>query len=516
MPRSGLLTIASILAERTSHEVELLFEPYVGDVDPRDIARKAPEYVLVNGLSTTALQTRLFIERLRNLTETPVIVIAGGEHATMFPRDARTYADFVLRWEGDVSVTALLKTLDQRDRQRQDEKLAVIPGLVWEDTAGCEQENPVGDRVQPIDYRYDFSVVPGASGAHSRFRLSQLPLQTSRGCLYSCSFCSWLGLFGKGGYIVRPIEDVVHDIRHGMDYTGITSFMIVDNLFGGNLEYTEELLGEVVQAFEARHVRPTFTVLCRADQFTAGPRVFSNSLLGLMRRAGVRNISLGIESVREKSLVSMRKGSDLALYRAAAKRLHQFGFNIDATYVTGYGDETVQDVLSIAEFSREIGCFGIQVYAYGITPGALDARKNAHLQIPYSWTPFTNGHAVTTLPRKMLPSILQRSIFDTARSFFDQPGPEKRLIGRIYRKIERGFEPYRMALEEIERDVLLPMKIYKQGRDGFVLDEERLLEVTDDEQLFDDYSSKIREAFERAIRAAQVGVPGAGAGKSLR
>ncbi len=85
MPRSGLLTIASILAERTSHKVELLFEPYVGGLDPQDIARKEPQYVLVNGLTTTALRTRLFIAQLRKIMKTPVTVIAGGEHATMFP-----------------------------------------------------------------------------------------------------------------------------------------------------------------------------------------------------------------------------------------------------------------------------------------------------------------------------------------------------------------------------------------------------------------------------------------------
>lgn len=513
MPRSGLLTIASILAERTSHKVELLFEPYVGGLDPQDIARKEPQYVLVNGLTTTALRTRLFIAQLRKIMKTPVTVIAGGEHATMFPKDARTYADFVLRWEGDIGVTALLKALDQGDRQRGDEELAAIPGLVWEDTAGCEQQNPIAGRVQPINYRYNFSVVAGASEASSRYRLSQLPVQTSRGCLYACSFCSWIGLFGKSGYMVRPVEDVVHDVEHGMDYTGIINFMIVDNLFGGNLEYTEDLLGSIVRAFEFRQMRPTFTVLCRADQIIAGPRVFSNSLLTLMGRAGVTHVSLGIESLNRQSLLSMKKGSNVTLYRAAADRLRHFGFKIDATYVTGYGDETLQDVHSIAEFSCEMGCFTIQVYAHAITPGVPDSRNDVHRQIPYSWTPFANGHAVTTFPRKMLPSILQRSIFDTASRFYSQSGPEKRLVGRIYRQIERAFLPYQLALEEIERDVLLPMEIYKQERGDFILNEQRLLRVINDQQHVADFSSKIRAVFEHAIYAAPSTLPGAGRGR---
>ena len=33
MPRYGLLTIASIISEKTNHEVQMIFEPYVGTID---------------------------------------------------------------------------------------------------------------------------------------------------------------------------------------------------------------------------------------------------------------------------------------------------------------------------------------------------------------------------------------------------------------------------------------------------------------------------------------------------
>jgi radical SAM superfamily enzyme YgiQ (UPF0313 family) len=92
-----MLAIASILSERTDYYVSLLFEPYVGKIDIEKIARQEPRYILVNGLTTTADRNEAFLERLRDRLAGAVTVIAGGEHATTFPEDAKRYADYIAR-----------------------------------------------------------------------------------------------------------------------------------------------------------------------------------------------------------------------------------------------------------------------------------------------------------------------------------------------------------------------------------------------------------------------------------
>ena len=45
---------------------------------------------------------------------------------------------------------------------------------------------------------------------------------------------------------------------------------MTDNLFAGDVAYTEELMYRILHAFEGRRDRPAFTVLARADQFVGG------------------------------------------------------------------------------------------------------------------------------------------------------------------------------------------------------------------------------------------------------
>jgi radical SAM superfamily enzyme YgiQ (UPF0313 family) len=497
MPRSGLLTIASILAEKSNHDVTLLFEPYVGTIDLDRIESAHPHYVLLNGLTTTAIENELLVFRLKKIMGGAFSVIIGGECATMLPEYAKRYADYVVLYEGDKTVISLLSALEENDQAKRRAKLSGIPGIMYKNSAGVWVSNKEPQRVKEIDYRYDFQIMPGSRNAASRFRLTQMPLQTSRGCRYNCTFCSWISLFGGVGYYVRPIEDVIHDIEHTVEYTGIRNFMVVDNLFAGDQLYTEELLRRILAYFGHYTRKPQFTVLCRADQFSGNGKSLPDRFLRLMRKAGVTHVSVGFESVNEDTLKRMRKPSCTSAYKRAVQRMHRFGFNIAATFVTGYGYDTYQDVFNIAHFAKSVGCFTIQIYCHAITPGTLDARRNPYLKIPGIPLRFANGHSVVTFPRQMLPSTLQKAVFEAAMAFYKSREPQKRLVGRIYRQIWKGIKPYYETLRRIETDILIPERLYVfSGQDKYILQEEKLQALADDSERYGDFVKQFKTCFD--------------------
>lgn len=497
MPRSGILTIASILAEKSNYDVTFLFEPYVGAININKIALANPRYILLNGLTTTSAENKVIASMLRKQLKEPFDIIVGGEHATMFPENVKPYADYLLLHEGDNTILSLLSALEEDDQLKRERKISNIPGIIYKDSSGCWRQNTEIQRVKEIDYRYDFSVIPAARNAVGRFPLTQIPLQTSRGCKFNCSFCSWISLFGKAGYYVRPITDVIHDIKHAMEYTGITKFMVVDNLFGANQSHTEELLKRIVSTFKYQSIKPEFTVLCRADQFVGHGHTFSNRFLRLMREAGITNISLGLESVNNDTLDLMNKRNDTSLYSQAAYRLHQHDFKIAATFVAGFGYDTYRDVINIGHFAKSIRCFTIQVYCYSITPGTLDARKSFYLRIPGIPERFLNGHSVTTFPRRMLPSVLQKAIFEAATIFYQVKAPEKRLIGHVYRQIWKGMQPYYEALKRIEIEILLPEELYfVGGTNEHILNEQKLQLLTQDSEKYPKFIRNIEDIFD--------------------
>ena len=316
-----------------------------------------------------------------------------------------------------------------------------------------------------------------------------------------------MSLFGKSGYHLRPIEDVLHDIGHALEYTEVNNFMVVDNLFAGDQEYTEELLHQIAAKFEERALKPRFTVLCRVDQFVGNNRVLSEDFLALMRKAGITHISLGLESVCDSSLRGMKKNSNTMLYIECAKRLHTYGFHIAATFVSGYGYESREDVLRIADFAKSIGCFTIQIYCFSITPKTIDAGRDPHLIIPIKPSCYWNGHSVQTFPRRMLPSILQKATFDSALLFYDRKEPQKRLVRRVYKQIWHEFRPYYETLQRIEENILLPERLYLPGSDyNHVLQEERLRKLVEDEERFRHFSARLQKIFDSTCAEQQSSV----------
>lgn len=503
MPRFGLLAIASILSDRTDYDVSLLFEPYVGNLDVDTIARQEPRCILINGLTTAADQNERFVSRLRDRMGGAVAVIAGGEHATMFPEDAKRYADYILAYEADDTAVSLLSALEESDPQTRESLLSQIPGLHYRDLSGTWRFNSDPVRIDRIDYRYDFSIVPGADSAARNFRQAHMPLQTSRGCRFACSFCTWISLYGKSGYCVRPIEDVLHDIVHTIEYTGIRNFVVADNLFAGDAAYTEELMHRIVRTFEGRNDKPLLTVLCRADQFAGGSGALPEKTIGAMAKGGVTNVCLGLESINSRSLLQMRKKSDLQTYYAASDCLRRNGIGFAGTFVAGFDGDGYEDIVNIAEFGERIGLYTIQVYARGIMPGTVDDILSAHRNIPGRLDKYVNGHTVTIFPTLMLPSELQRGIFDAAFRFHDRE--DRKAALSAFRIIWRGIRPHHEALLRIEREILIPEGIYKSSGSGFVLNEKALHAITENEERYGLFSKKCKAIFLEAESMAPAG-----------
>jgi radical SAM superfamily enzyme YgiQ (UPF0313 family) len=466
MPRFGLLAIASVLAEKTRYRVKLLFEPYTGPITPEFVAAENPRYVMLNGLTTTSGENESFVDRFRELTRGMIPVITGGEHASMFPESARRYSDFIFAHEGDEGVLTLLEALEEGDPLTRDSLLSRVPGLHYRGPDGVWKFNTGAARIKEIDYRYDLTVVEGAEQASKRFRTACMPVQTSRGCTYCCSFCSWLTLYGKSGYYVRPIDDVIHDIVHTVEYTGIRDFIVTDNLFAGDPAYAEELAFRLKRAFEGREPKPRLTVLMRADQFAGGPGALSDRLIRMLAEAGMANVSLGLESISSTSLLQMNKKADLPMYYLASERLRKHGIGMLATFVAGFDGDRCEDVVNISEFSDRFGLFTSQVYARSITTGTVDDLMNGQRILHGALDRYRNGHGVWFMPAQMLPSELQHAIFESCFRFHKKGDASRKLALRAFQSIWAGMQPHYEALRRIEREILVPEGIYRESVTG--------------------------------------------------
>ncbi|MFC1707167.1 B12-binding domain-containing radical SAM protein [Planctomycetota bacterium] len=477
-PRFGLTVIGSVL-DGAGYDVTVLADCY-GKVTAAEIVQCAPDVVMFNGLKTTLHRVRGFAREVkRRLPHVPIVL--GGEEATLNPPSVLDFADCVVLQEGDQIVLELLTALNRN------ESLFQVKGVLYREGGTWKRTEPAR-RVQPITYRLNPDIYRGLRQMSRTFlgrrtcltrsgRLLYFPLQTSRGCDRACSFCTWKSLFGGRGYVERAPEDVLHDIDRVVVASGVRDFMVVDNLFGKTREHALDLATRIIRRFPDQKTRPEFTVLMRADQF--GDDGYTAAELAVLRIAGFRDVTLGLESVNDRTLRQINKGVSSDEYAQAIHKLVGQGIRVCGTFSVGSGFDELDDVRRIVPFARRVGLRRLHLYAYSVIPGMPAEKQDGHLRIPGIDPRFVNGHGVVIFPRRMLPSELQEEILKAMDRFYSWLTVEGFFYKTTIRRIRRSLRLHLRQLKSIERR-LIEREVYVCDRSTgrYLLDEDKLRQAS--------------------------------------
>ena len=176
-----------------------------------------------------------------------------------------------------------------------------------------------------------------------------------RGCQMSCEFCSGPRYYKHVD--VTPIEEVerVLDVYREMEIKHIS---IVDELFLQRRAHARKVL-------EAIHKRGmTFSATSRADVFLGNIKE--------LREKGLRSVYIGIESLNDYSLDSVKKGTNSAHVFNLFKELvanDSFAFG---TYMIGFEHDTVDNVKENIEKLNYIeGLFAVEFWLVTPFPGTV-------------------------------------------------------------------------------------------------------------------------------------------------
>src|SRR5204863_6693805 len=90
----------------------------------------------------------------------------------------------------------------------------------------------------------DWNVAPRRDLVKGMGMFSVAPIVATRGCPYTCSFCSVFTVFGRG-YRHRPVSDIVREIA-GLRARGQKWFVFVDDNIIGNPKWSKELFKALI------------------------------------------------------------------------------------------------------------------------------------------------------------------------------------------------------------------------------------------------------------------------------
>lgn len=155
-------------------------------------------------------------------------------------------------------------------------------------------------------------------------------LQATVGCSHNaCSFCS---MYKDKRYHVRPMEDILEDIRMAKDYFGDVNrvFLCDGDVIGMP---TEDLLRILHTLYQ------TFPTLQKVGTF-AGPRPTLRKTpeeLRALREAGLTRAYLGVETGSDALLRAVAKGVNTEEMLRAGTMLREAGLDLWAMVLLGLG-----------------------------------------------------------------------------------------------------------------------------------------------------------------------------------
>jgi len=343
---NGLACVASAL-DAAGHNVRFLDLCFARDpiARARDVARDFNPDVIgvsvrnIDNSDAIALQhytpeARSVLHALRNAAPTAKIV-AGGAAFGVAPealfRDLGV--DYAVAGDGERASVSLISALSSGA------PIEAMPGLVREKN-GTVVFTPPGEDA-------DLDSLPRPQ-LHRWIDLRRyqrngatIPIQTKRGCVYKCIYCTYRNVEGWG-YRTRDPELVADEIEELKTEAGIHHFDFVDSTFNSPP-------GHALQVCEAI-TRRKLRVQLDTTNFT--PAAASSELLGAMKAAGFRSLGITAESASDTVLAKLEKGFNAAKVRDVAERVESHGIKTLWIFLIGGPGETRHTLEETLHFAR--------------------------------------------------------------------------------------------------------------------------------------------------------------------
>ncbi len=264
-------------------------------IDPvvADLLARGPDVIAVSSMTRDWPGARALLERLAPHTDATTVV--GGYHASLAPRDVAASAavDAVVIGEGERPLARLLEQLDAGAPLESGPGLWVRDGGSFPGTIpGADSEADIADLPW-----WDYDLF-GDMRAHLDRGVNTfgpiadryLPVRASRGCPYSCAYCSAPAWGRLGGFAEkerrnrRPVDHLCDELADLVARYDPEGFEFWDEHFPLDLEW----LRAFARTYPARVGRP-FKVEMH-------PRAATRERLELLAEAGIALFHCGVEA----------------------------------------------------------------------------------------------------------------------------------------------------------------------------------------------------------------------------
>jgi radical SAM superfamily enzyme YgiQ (UPF0313 family) len=401
IPRLGSVLLATIMRAK-GYDVRVFIE----DIQAIDMSEVlSADLVAISAITSTAPQSYRLADQVRAAGR---IAVIGGTHTSFLPDEGLEHANFVVRGEGEFAFQELVDALQAGSGFDKIQNLSyTVDGRV---VSNPERAKIPNLDVNPIpDYHLITGWKPGGV----------VSVATSRGCPFSCTFCSVPGMYGHA-FRTHSVERVLEEMQlhKGNMYT-----FFADDIFTANKKRAKDILRGMID----RELTTQWGAQVRTET------VDDPELLRLMRDSNCFNVYVGFESINPRTLKLFQKKQDLGKIERSIERFHAHNIRIHGMFVVGSDEDDVETIDATAEFALKHDIDSIQFMIMTPIPGSPDWDHNFAKGDRYifnkNWQ-FYDGHHVVHHPRKMSPYELQVGAISAMEKFYSWRGVAKKLLKR--------------------------------------------------------------------------------------
>jgi anaerobic magnesium-protoporphyrin IX monomethyl ester cyclase len=386
----GLAFLSAVLKQNGYSDVSLSY--FSGTLDlaqwAEDLRCKQPDLI---GFYSTAEQFH-FIKKLIEVVPQPIFTIGGGPHPSCYPLclEAIPRLDAICVGEGEYPLLELVQALEQGRDYSQIKSL-------WVRRNGEIIKNPTRPFIHHLDeLPFEDRELFNTQEAINQYGLSQLRILASRGCPFSCTFCSnkRMSKTQSGPYVrFRSADHLLEELNQLKRKYRFEEIFFDDDIFIMNREIVMEFCQRYPQEIGKPFVFAGRVEACRQDILTA------------LKKAGGRRIDFGVESGHEELRRSIlkRKMSNRQIIEAT-QLAQRVGLQVKTLNMVGLPEETPEKFKETIRINQaikpEVASLyvfypypGTELYDYCLEKGYLHpeeslpenyiSRRDSILELPY-------------------------------------------------------------------------------------------------------------------------------------
>ena len=427
----GLAYLAAVL-EKNEHEINVIDCPAMemdSDALKKKLESLKPDLVGITSMTPTIQSTLQSARATREACPEATIAV-GGPHATFMDKEILTEeraVDVVVRGEGEETLLELAQNVSET-RNFQN-----IKGITFRNGEETFQ-TPNRPSIQNLD---DLPYPAYNHFALHKYRLYGklfLPIITSRGCPFQCSFCTTSRIFGKQ-YRARSPKNIVDELEQIKNVYGADCFTFYDD----TLTLDKDRIFKICEEIKTRRIGIPWDCQTRVDQV-------SKEVLTKMKDTNCQQVFFGVESGCQTILDAVNKRTTVEQNEKAISIAKEAGLFVSISIIIGYPGETKEMLKQTLDFIRRAKPDDVYLCVATPYPGTELRRvvEKMGLKMSPDWSRYD-----TVTPVFENPNLKDEEVKELRKNFYDSFYSPEYVLRHIFTRNFYGRVMARTALNHL-------------------------------------------------------------------